>query len=261
VFSEPPTRNTPTSRATWRINPVAEAEKYSSVLTTQIQQTGNSGKQDSLTVTTLYSVSIDRATDVTSLTGKIEAFTVQAGEQIGSSASEIQSPVFFSGKFTGQELELESLTSTNHTYSLTCDDVSLTSLATVYRNTFISPLEIFSGQTWQDSTSYTVCSGSLPLSVVSIRNYRLAGETILDGIPALIISQNEKTFSRGEGSQGQHKILVEARGTTTRRLYLDRNSGILLSSSADSKTMLSIRTSGRVENFVEISKENTTRQK
>ena len=258
--SPEPARATSTSHTTWRISPVAESKKYSSVLTTRIQQTGNIGKQDSLAVTTLYSLSIARTADVTSLSGKIEAFTVRAGEQIGSPVLELQLPVSFTGKFEDQEVQLEPVVSPNHASSLTCDDFSLALLATVHRNVFIPPLEISGGQIWQDSTSYTMCSGPIPLSVVSVRNYRLTGEITFDGVTAFIVDENERTFSRGEGSQGQHRVRVETHSTTTKRLYLDRTSGALLSLSADSKTILSIQTSGRMQNFIETSKENTNRQ-
>jgi hypothetical protein len=104
-----------------------------------------------------------------------------------------------------------------------------------------------------------VCSGTLPLTVISLRKFRVTEESQLDGNPALVLEQNEKTFSQGEGSQGQHRIFVEGHGSTTGQLYIDRASGELLQANLTSSDTLSIRSSGRVQQFLQSSTGITTR--
>jgi hypothetical protein len=121
------------------------------------------------------------------------------------------------------------------------------------------PLEIHTGDSWQDSTSSTTCNGSLPLNLIDKRDYRLVGETEYQGMKVLLVSRNEKALFYGEGSQDQHRITIRGQTLGTAQLYADPVTGLLLNITADNKTTLSVEASGRIQQFFQTSKEITTR--
>ncbi|MGH7250066.1 MAG: hypothetical protein ACREGC_03760, partial [Minisyncoccia bacterium] len=92
-----------------------------------------------------------------------------------------------------------------------------------------------------------------------IRTLNVVGESELEGRPVLVIDENERTFSKGEGSQGQHQINIETQGSTKGRLYFDRDSGQMLSLNSSNKTSISIKSSARFQHFSENSTEITQR--
>lgn len=241
----------------WKITPVAQSRAYSSVLTTVITQTDViAQRRDSLTTQASYSITPNRLADSLSFTGSVSSFIVK-----GSTAdvSEVQPifPVSFSGKLSNHSLSIQG--SGSHSTSVNCTDLSEASLRIILRNVFVLPLELTDQQTWSDSTSSSVCYGAMPLSITSIRVFRVVGESVLDGFPVLIVDENERTFSKGEGSQDQHRIFVEAQGTTTGRFYLDPASGQLIATNLVNKTSLSIQSSGRTQHFLQNSTEVTRR--
>ena len=119
------------------------------------------------------------------------------------------------------------------------------------------PLELSNQETWTDSTSTVVCTGSLPVTLTSLRTFHIAGESEFEGFRVLVIEQNERTFSKGEGSEGQHRIFVNGNGSTTGRLYINANTGELISSNLKNQTSLAIQSSGRLQRFSQNSTEVT----
>lgn len=258
TLPEVPAKTHPTT-APWRITPTSQTQSYSARLTTTVIQTDTASiaRQDSFKIHTTYSISTLRNADIISFSGSITDFSIesvlnQAREQKPSL------PVSFSGTSSNHGMRLEIAISSTQTAML-CEDPSQTLLKTIHRNLIVLPLQLTPGQTWKDSTVSVICSGSLPLNVTSVRISSVIGEAQLNDTKAIVIDQNERTFSKGEGSQGQHRILVEAQGTTTRRFYIDQVSGSLLNSTATSSSSLSIQSSGRNQHFKEFSTEITER--
>jgi hypothetical protein len=89
--------------------------------------------------------------------------------------------------------------------------------------------------------------------VISLQAFHVAGQSQLNNTPALIVDTKERTFSKGEGSQGQHHIVIEGRGSTTGRLYIDQISGILLQKNFTATDTLTVHSSGRTQRFLQVS--------
>ncbi|HZK79159.1 MAG TPA: hypothetical protein VFC35_09630 [Gemmatimonadaceae bacterium] len=252
----------PEARAkTWRIIPTSASQTYTSVLASSIHQSdGSDARDDSLIVTSTYSISIQRSADTISITGSINDFRIDVhGRLLSVDSIQPKLPLSFTGKITTTRIRLQT---TDKVQSQTlCDDISQTPLGIVQRNVFTIPIEVTNEQSWRDSTTSAICNGSLPISVTTLRSYQLIGTAQLDGVSVLVIDQKERALSSGEGSQGQHRIFIQTLGNTTRRLYADKTSGLLIASKAESKVELSIQSSGRVQHFIQTSTEILTKSK
>lgn len=231
----------------WRITPTSQSQAYSSVLTTVITEAGApAARRDSLTTQVSYSIGATAIADNVSFSGIVTSFST-SGSSPEASELPLTLPFSFSGQWNNHEITFQRLNSAAGVNS--CADLSQTPLSVVQRNLILLPLELVDQQTWTDSTSLSVCSGILPLNLTTIRSFHVAGESEINGVPVLMIDQNERTFSKGEGSQGQHRIIVESQGTSTGRFYLDRQSGQLLTANLTSKASVSIQSSGRIQHF------------
>jgi hypothetical protein len=242
----------------WKIIPTSQTQAYSSHLTTVVTQTDTPiSRHDSLAIQALYSIHTTRDSDSLFFSGSITSFIIQ-GTTLESLETQPVFPVVFTGKIANNTISTE-LSDNRFAGSTRCADASRSLLTIVQRNLFLLPLEITEQQAWTDTTSSTVCSGTLPFTLTSILTFHVIGESEFDGSPALVLDQSERTFSKGEGPQGQHRILVEAEGLTTGRIYIDRTSGQLLGTNLTNKTSLLIHSSGQVHHFFQNSTETTKR--
>jgi hypothetical protein len=246
----------------WQISPTSETQHYTTSVTTSIQQSAATQiTMDSVTTKAQYDVSITHSANSVSLTGSIQAFSVQAGNRIGSDAGLSSFPISFNGSIRTHELRLDVINTDRSTTppALSCGTPSRTALTVVQRNLFVTPLQLQSGMTWQDSLVSNSCSGSLELNLAITRNYKVVGESTSDGISVIVIDLIEKTLSAGEGSQDQHRLIIKGEGVKSGRLYVDEKTGALFSLSSETRTILQIQTSGKTQQFLQISKEVTTR--
>lgn len=258
-------RENPTSSASrvWDITPNNSSNNYTSSVKTHIQQLTASGAEveDSSFVQTRYAIKLDRRADTTVIEGSVTALLVQSGQRIGFSSPALLFPISFRGQFFNHELRFDGLTSKGQilSSSVACESPSQMAISSVQRTFFLMPLQIKTGDTWQDSTSSTVCSGSLPITLIDKRTYKLLGETEFQGVKVLVLTRNERALFYGEGSQDQHRITIRGETLGTAQLYADPITGFLFNVTADSKTTLSIETSGRVQQFLQSSREVTAR--
>jgi hypothetical protein len=257
-----PTSSTPAttlrSAVFWKITPTSQTQAYSSLVTTVItEESPSTPRRDSLTTEALYSISSMRRSDSLSFSGLITNFTVKGGTP---DILELQPtfPIPFTGSVTSHNITIQRSDSPASN-SNSCSNGFQAPLRTVQRNLFSLPLEMTYQQTWTDSVSSSLCNGALPVTITTIRTFHVVGESEIEGSLALLIDENERTFSRGEGSQGQHQILVETQGSTNGRIYVNRNSGQLLAANLTTKSSVSIQSSGRIQHFFQNSTE-TIRQ-
>jgi hypothetical protein len=240
----------------WKITPSSQTRSYSSLLTTVITQNENpSSRRDSLTTQIIYSLSATQSSDTLRFSGFINTYEIE-GIQSQADISEPTLPIRFTGISADHVLVTQTVSSMKNN-STACTDPSRFPIQTIQRNLFSLPLEITAQQTWTDSTVSIICNGTLPVTLTSVRTLQAKGESEFEGTPVLVLEENEKTFSKGEGSQGQHRIIIETRGVTTGRIYVERISGQLLTVNSTNSTLVSIQTSGRIQHFQQKSTEIT----
>ncbi len=256
----PPLNNENRGR-TWTVIPTADLEAYRSTLKTTITQRGEHGNQQhGFTTTVDYSLTLIRASNSVKVSGFISAFQIEPDQTTQLLPPGVFTfPLGFDGNISNHNISLHSSGPSQLTPITQCSDSSQTVLSTVSRDLIVVPHEMTPNESWQDSTSSSLCSGSLPVVVSVVRNYRITGETAVNGIPALKLERTERLLASGEGSQGQHLITVSGAGTGEAQVYIDRASGLLLASTAKNQMELFIKSSGRIQNFTQTFEEKVVK--
>lgn len=258
VSQQPSENPAPSSKeiTSWKFIPTQEPIRYTSSVTTSIRQTDLvASKRDSLVVGMLYSLKTIRSADSLLFSGSISRHQVRSYLQSQDDTVQIMFPVSFSGSSKDHSIYLTVLKGSEPVASSTCNDPSQNLLPAVRRSLIRIPLELITDQRWSDSLSFAGCSNGVLVSTSSNSQFHVIGNTQLDGADVLAIEQNEETLSKGEGSQGQHRIAIEATGQVSRILLIDKTSGLLLNSKGTGKTIVTVTTSGTAHHFEEISTE------
>lgn len=241
----------------WKISPIEQTQTYSTFLTTVITQAEVLPvRRDSVAARALYSIKTIRSSDTIFYSGSITSFTIQRNTQ-DSEPTSLTSPILFSGKLSNHNISTTLFDPGSTQKQLNCDNIAQASLKSIQRIVIVLPTQISPGQTWTDSTSSPTCSGGLPIAGTVIRTFTTVGESQWEGVPALVLHESERTFSQGEGSQGQHQIVIRTEGSTNGQVYIDRSSGQFLAADIHNSTSVSIKSSGRVQHFTQTSTEVT----
>jgi len=249
------------SPRSWKFSATSEPQHYNTTETTTIQQSlATSTSTDSITTSARYTLSVTRSASLTSFAGSIDTFSRQAGNQIGFDLTSISFPVSFTGEIQNHELKLD-VTGNSHTSesSPICALSARSTFTVIRRNLYTVPPVLETGMTWQDSISTTSCKGLLELNLTSWRTYTVIGESTVNGKSVLEVDIKERTLSTGEGSQDQHRLIVQGDDTGSGQLYLDDITGSLVSLSFENHTTLHIQSSGRQQQFLQNSRTKTNR--
>ena len=208
-----------------------------------------------------YSLKLQRASDGIEVSGNVSAFQIKEEQPALSSASfSLATPFIFNGQLTNHNLSLRPFKGSQSLPGDACLDSTETVLSIVNKDLVIFPEKLSIGLTWQDSTTSTACSGSIPVVVSTISDFQVTGAVTLDGIDALTVNRTERFSIVGEGSQGQHQIGINGTGTGKGQALIDRSTGSLLSLTTINQTELSIKSSGRIQSFIQTSEETTKRK-
>lgn len=113
------------------------------------------------------------------------------------------------------------------------------------------PNALIAGARWRDSTTTTGCRGLIPAASTVISNYTVTGDTTINSTRVLQIQRADSISATGEGSSGQHRILVTATGTGLSHAFLDPITGRLVMLIGTQSTLVNVTTSGRLERFLQ----------
>lgn len=235
--------------------------EYSSTATTTLELLSDSvAIHESVMQRSRFTLLTASASGSTSFLGSINDLSTEAGNRIGRPGVSLSFPITFTGHVLDGVIVLDALNGQARKSTDDCFDPALSALNLIHRNIIILPSRLIQGMIWSDSISAAVCSGTIPMTTTSIRTYRVAGESSHEGRPALLIERNEKTLSTGEGSQNQHRILIQMEGKGSGKLYIDRVTGALLDSDVEQQTEITIN-AGRLQRFKQTVRERTAVQK
>jgi hypothetical protein len=120
------------------------------------------------------------------------------------------------------------------------------------------PNQLAVGDRWRDSTTTTGCRGTIPAESTVISNYVVVGDTAFANAVALQIHRTDSLSATGEGTEGQHRIMVAATGTGVVNLFLDTTAGRLLGSRGLQTSLVNITTSGKLTQFIQHVTETAT---
>lgn len=91
----------------------------------------------------------------------------------------------------------------------------------------------------------------LPATAHITHGYTVIGDTTIAGVLLLQVHRADSITAAGEGSSGQHRVVIAARGTGSVEEFLDTVSGHLVKLDGDQSTTLDVMTSGRLEHYVQ----------
>ncbi len=113
------------------------------------------------------------------------------------------------------------------------------------------PNHLSAGDHWRDSTTTNGCRGMIPAESTVISNYAAVGDTTFTNVTALQIQRTDTLFASGEGADGQHRILVTAKGTGVTSLFFDVAGGRFVGSRGLQNSLVNVTTSGRSTQFIQ----------
>ena len=186
-----------------------------------------------------------RATGMRVITGTVDSFTVSPVPTPGVSGALIPAPVAFRGSIDAARRIVDLRPAVPAPVASDCGTPTQ-ALYGLVRETIVLPLPtLYAGQTWNDSTTSTVCRGDVPLTTRARHQYRVEGAVLYDGVEALHLTRATTLDLAGQGAQRGVSFTVGGRGTARTDLYLAPASGRLLGSSTESDLELDVSVPGR----------------
>ena len=251
VITAEPSRSAPriSTRDRWTITPVATSHRFTSVINTVVELQEPAGIQrDSLASSFTYTLGTQRSGEIISYSAKVESMSIHGGTRIASSMGALTSPFSFSGRLEKNRISIDSAFTD-------CSNDALASIPVIQRALVVTPVTLHKDMTWSDSVSSALCSGSIPVTTTSVRNYRVIGETP----QGILIERHDRTTAAGEGSQGQHLVRLKTEGSGTAQITIDSATGELLQAVSSASTTAVITASGRDQRFVQTVRERINR--
>ncbi|HUR00642.1 MAG TPA: hypothetical protein VM166_14425 [Gemmatimonadaceae bacterium] len=149
-----------------------------------------------------------------------DSFATTTQGRIGS-VRPVQLPVKVSGTLNGTGIEIS-----DEVRSDKCDPVA-SSLASDLRNLLpVLPAQMTSGMSWSDSLQTAGCQAGIPTIINLRRAFLVSGQTAETGRqPLLVILRTDSITARGEGSQFQHRVALQAEGTGRATYHIDLSTG------------------------------------
>lgn len=120
------------------------------------------------------------------------------------------------------------------------------------------PSQLTAGLTWSDSATVDNCVGNAFANTVLAHTYTVMGDTVFNGTKVLHIVRSSVMTAKGEGSEGQHRVLLTTSGTGTTDLYFDVTAGRFLGSLGTQTSLIDVTTSGRLSHFLQQATERVT---
>lgn len=244
----------------WNLLPDTTLHSYASRVFTTLELQGPAGVvRDSYAVALDFSLQIEQGTGVPRVTGRIDRLQREPGIRPVETEPVTALPFPFSGHIASGGLILDSAGNRAVAVIADCENAAFNQMNVIQRNISNPPLTLRPGTSWTDSSTVSTCSGTIPVELTTIRIYTVIGGAQAPEGATIVVERSERTRAKGEGTQGQHRIGIDAAGTGSTRLYLEPASGLLRLAEGKSKTVITVRSSGRLQQFVQTVEERTAR--
>jgi hypothetical protein len=102
------------------------------------------------------------------------------------------------------------------------------------------------------------CVGNTFAHTILANTYTVTGDTIYNGVTALHVTRSSVISAHGEGTEGQHRVLLSTTGTGTTDLYFDVAAGRFLGSLGTQTSAVDVTTSGQLNHFLQRAIERVT---
>jgi len=242
----------PPSTKTWAFNYASGIVSYQISRSAAIESEPDSGPHSQISTNTTHeSLKLESAGDTVHFTATIDSFSTTIQDSI-SRPHATQGPIQVIGSFLNDSLLISS-------DSLTTKDCNpaKSALMTDLHNLFVRiPAQLTQGTSWRDSVEVIGCQGMIPTTTRTTRSYVAAGEATHQGYPVVLVQRVDTISVHGEGSQQQHRLVLDVTGTGTATYYLSPGEGHIVRLSTGQDLSLAITASGRTYHFKQSSKQD-----
>jgi len=244
------------SSGPWTISPAIQEGRYRSIESTLLEFADSAGiTRDSMQSTVDFTLSVNPAHDALSYSATIDSMSVRGGQRTGSvSPGTRLLPFSFTGRLQQGRLSVDLQAQTAAVTD--CSNEALSTVAKVQRTLIPVPFLLQKDMAWTDSTVASVCSGSIPTTHTTHRRYKVIGETG----KGLLIEEQDKTLSTGEGTQGQHRVRLRTDGTGMTHIVINPQTGGFIESSGTHTTSVVVTASGRDHRFTQTTREQISQR-
>jgi hypothetical protein len=108
---------------------------------------------------------------------------------------------------------------------------------------------------WSDSIQTSGCQAGIPTILNIRRSFLVSGEMSNKTQPLLVVQRTDSISARGEGSQLQHRVALQAEGTGRATYQFDLATGKVVDLRTSQDLNLSFSASTRTTRFREISQQ------
>ena len=241
----------------WILQPAIIDHSYLSISNTTLELIDSSRiLRDTLITRAEFRMSASRDTRGAIISATIDAFSLHAGARTGFPEKASSLPFSITGRFQNNRLVFSQ--GNSQPVNTACADPTSSAFSIIQRSVVVSPLELHTGMTWTDSVSAELCSGEVPITLVTTRNYRVLGESLVRSVPVILLEKHERMHSTGEGSSGQHRITLHTEGAGSGQLAIERLTGFLVDDLSTYTATVTVRSSGRDQRFTQVVSEHIT---
>lgn len=247
--SSPPGSINRSGQSQWTLIPHDETHHYRTTSTSIIDL---AGIHDTIKTNSTFNLEVQNRGPRLTVKATFDTVGVQTSSQVESSPRSSASSLQITGYLENSILELDDTSLPD------CNNQSI--LIPILEHVISKPpVNLHLGMTWTDTLSMTACSGGIPVTLTSIRNYQIIGERNIEGLEGIEITRTDKTALTGESEQGQHRVGISSTSTGSAQLFIDRQSGSLLRSTGQYSGAVTIITSGRRQVFNQTVQETVDR--
>ena len=237
--------------SSWTITILPGTAAYRVTRSATIDNLSDSAHQREISINTTYeSITVHPAGDTINFSAAVDTFSTTTQGSIGS-AQQAQLPLQLTGVLVKDSLIIS-------TDSLTgkCSPVA-SALTTDLRNLLLRfPDTLSPASRWRDSTSTTGCQAAIPTTSKIMHDFKVLGMSAYEGFPVLVVQRSDTISAEGDGTQQQHRLLLNATGTGSATYYLDTSTGRVLHLTANQDLDLTITTSGKNKRFRQSAKQD-----
>jgi hypothetical protein len=188
-------------------------------------------------------LTVERVGDTIQLTIAVDSFAISSQPVLGATPSAVL-PAHLVGTLTSEGVQLAS-----DTLAGKCDPVASAMRSDLHSLVTSFPPQMSEGMTWTDSVKAEGCQGMIPTIADISRVYRVTGETIFNGTPAIVIERRDSIRAHGEGAQQQHRLIIDAGGNGTALEYLGISDGRVIAITGSQELNITIAMSGQTHRF------------
>jgi hypothetical protein len=243
-------RSAPPGGWSFRYSPGTTSYRTTRVASIETQSDSGLHREISTNTTNeLISLETGSGVDTMLVSAVADSFSTTTQGRIGS-VQLVQLPVRITATFSGN-----SITITGPAEMPKCDPVA-SMLASDLRNLLPSvPAQLAPGLSWVDSIQTSGCQAGIPTILNLRRSFLVSGEMSNQTQPLLVILRTDSISARGEGSQLQHRVALQAEGTGRATYHFDLVTGKVVELTTSQDLNLSFSASARTTRFHETSQQ------